>query len=125
MASDPIPPGAEWLPARYPPIRRLGAGGMGEVWLAHDIERDRKVAVKRLMQRTNDVDRLRFRREFLVLSQLDYPGIIKVFDMDESDAAFYYTMEFLDGAPLRDYFRSGLWQGAAAGQAVTPTPGYP
>jgi tRNA A-37 threonylcarbamoyl transferase component Bud32 len=124
MASDPIPPGAEWLPARYPPIRRLGAGGMGEVWLAHDIELDRPVAVKRLLQRTNDVDRLRFRREFMVLSQLDYPGIIKVFDMDESEAAFYYTMEFLDGAPLRDYFRAGLWQDTGPGQGGTHTPGY-
>jgi hypothetical protein len=108
------PPPPAWLPeTRYQLLRKLGAGGMGEVWLATDRERGNEVAVKRMRFGADapetQSDRLRFKREFLVLSQLDHPGIVKVFDFGESGEDLYYTMEHVAGWPLQEYLAGGHW----------------
>ena len=68
-------------PGRYRLLERIGAGGMGEVWKAHDGRLDRIVAVKRLLRSalSNDAGHERFRREALTLSRLSHAGIATVF----------------------------------------------
>ena len=94
----------DWLPAdRYELRERLGAGGMGEVWLAQDLQRGHAVAVKRLFIQAEggstggEAHRLRFKREFLILSRLNTPGIVRAFDYGEYAGSCYYTMERVAG----------------------------
>ena len=70
----PIGPGTAL--GRYRLLERIGEGGMGEVWKAHDDNLDRDVAIKMLLHGTlgNATNRERFRREALVLSRLSHPG---------------------------------------------------
>src|SRR6476661_6626785 len=81
-------------PGRYRLLERIGAGGMGEVWKAHDDRLDRIVAIKMLLRGGlgplgDEVSRERFRREALTLSRLSHAGIATVFDFDsEGDHEF-------------------------------------
>ena len=67
---------------RYRLVERIGEGGMGEVWKAHDANLDRVVAIKMLLRGAlgrRDC-RERFRREALVLSRFSHPGVATIFD---------------------------------------------
>ncbi len=72
---------------RYRLMERIGQGGMGEVWRAHDVNLDRDVAIKMLLQGAlgDTKSRERFRREALVLSRLSHPGVATIFDFDVQD----------------------------------------
>jgi serine/threonine protein kinase len=69
---------------RYRLLDRLGAGGMGEVWRAHDANVDREVAIKLLAPGavSDATTTERFRREALALSRLSHPGVATIFDFD-------------------------------------------
>ncbi len=116
---------SDWLPDRYQLLQQIGAGGMGEVWLAEDHERKSRVAVKRLKLLAgegtgSEANRLRFKREFLILSRMRAEGIVRAFDQGECGDGLYYTMEHVEGWLLRDYFIAGHWQGVDG----APTPDY-
>ena len=70
--------------SRYRVVSKLGAGGMGEVWLAEDTRLNRKVALKLLpAEFTQDVERVRrFSQETKAASALNHPNIITVYDID-------------------------------------------
>lgn len=94
---------------RYRVHRRIGRGGMGEVFEATDEVEGRKVALKRLMFELDDEPAsatLRFRKEFHTLASLVHPRIVSVFDFgtdtDLPMPAPFYTMELLDGQDLKD-----------------------
>lgn len=116
----PIMPSSPWLPPRYRLEERLGAGGMGEVWLAHDLQEDRRIAVKRLLLAgVHDAGelaagRLRFKREYLTLAKLRVEGIVRAFDWGESADELYYTMEFVAGEQLREHLQAGRYLSAPA-----------
>ncbi|HEV2062086.1 MAG TPA: protein kinase, partial [Solirubrobacteraceae bacterium] len=80
-------PSGELVLERYRLKRRLGAGGFGTVWLAHDERLDRDVAVKVLRpELADDADvRARFRAEARAAGGLRHPGIAAVFDFAEQD----------------------------------------
>ncbi|PWU04658.1 MAG: hypothetical protein C5B51_16385 [Terriglobia bacterium] len=80
----------------------LGAGGMGEVYLAHDLRLDRRVAIKILPTRLLDdaVARERLRREALAAAALDHPFICKIFEVGEHDGALFCVMEYVRGETL-------------------------
>lgn len=82
---------------------RLGGGGMGEVFLAHDERLDRSVAVKLLHRDvTNDQGRLnRFEQEARATSALNHPNIITIFEIGDSDFGRYIAMEYVEGKTLR------------------------
>jgi eukaryotic-like serine/threonine-protein kinase len=90
--------------SHYQILSKLGAGGMGEVYLAQDTKLDRKVALKIL---TADVaakrDRMeRFIREAKSAASLSHPNIAQIFEIGEQDGLNYIAMEFVDGVTLRD-----------------------
>src|SRR4029079_12304660 len=82
----------------------LGAGGMGEVFLAHDARLGRDVALKVLpAEYASDPDRLRrFEIEARAASQLNHPNILTVFDIGTADGQPYVVAERLEGETLRD-----------------------
>ncbi|OAI45328.1 hypothetical protein AYO44_02685 [Planctomycetaceae bacterium SCGC AG-212-F19] len=89
---------------RYRLLRVLGRGGMGAVYLAHDDQLDRPVALKvPLIQPTDGPDVLpRFYREARAAATLRHANICPVYDVGEIDGIPYLTMAFIEGTPLAD-----------------------
>src|SRR2546425_4339563 len=87
----------------------LGAGGMGEVYRAHDARLGREVAVKVLpASLSSDLSRLhRFEQEARAAAALSHPNILAVHDIGQQDGSPYIVSELLDGATLRERLRSG------------------
>jgi len=81
----------------------LGAGGMGEVYLAKDTRLGREVAIKVLPREVaDDADRLaRFEREARAVSSLNHPHIITLHEVGTSDSGPYLVLERIDGRSLR------------------------
>ena len=94
---------------RYRLVERIGAGGMGEVWKAHDDNLDRDVAIKFLLREVADYDGRteRFRREALALSRLSHPGVATVFDFNVHDDQDYLVMEYVPGGTLESRLAQG------------------
>jgi len=93
----------------YEIVAPLGAGGMGEVYRAHDTRLGRDVAFKVLPETVaNDADRLaRFEREARAAAALSHPNIVGLHDFDSIDGVTYAVMELLQGETLRDRLRTG------------------
>jgi hypothetical protein len=92
---------------RYQVLEKLGAGGMGEVFLAHDTQLDRRVALKVLpAHAVNDPDALgRFQREARALAQLAHPGIVQAFDSGTESDKHFLVMEYVEGRSLATLLR--------------------
>src|SRR6187397_1471621 len=91
------------LANRYRVIKRLGAGGMAAVYLAHDERLDRRVAIKRLHAVERDeVDARRFQREARLGASLSHPNLVSIFDTEEDDESVLLVMEYVDGETLAD-----------------------
>jgi len=88
--------------AHYQLTAKLGAGGMGEVYLAEDTHLDRKVALKLLPSEfTLNEDRLRrFVQEAKAAAALNHPNIAHIYEVGESDGTHFIAMEFVDGDTL-------------------------
>src|ERR1041385_3152094 len=89
--------------SHYRIISKLGAGGMGEVYLAQDTKLDRKVAIKFLNEEfSKDPDKLRrFIQEAKAASALNHPNILTVYEIGEVDQQNYIATELIDGHTLR------------------------
>ncbi len=93
----------------YRILKRIGVGGMGEVYLARDERLERDVAVKVLpagMLR-DDAARKRFRKEALALSRLNHPNIQTIHDFDTQDGVDFLVTEYVPGATLTELLASG------------------
>ena len=93
---------------RYRIARKLGGGGMADVYLAEDQELGRRVAVKMLHARyANDEQFVeRFRREATHAAGLSHPNIVSIFDRGEFDGSYYIVMEYVEGRTLKELIRS-------------------
>src|ERR671915_390407 len=89
---------------RYRIIRRLGAGGMANVYLAEDQELGRNVAIKILNERhANDEQFVeRFRREAKNAAALSHPNIVSIYDRGEAEGTYYIAMEVIEGRSLKE-----------------------
>src|SRR5215216_4674693 len=89
---------------RYRVIRRLGSGGMANVYLAEDEELGRRVAIKMLDDKhANDEQFVeRFRREAKNAASLSHPNIVSIYDRGEAEGTYYIAMEYIEGRTLKD-----------------------
>src|SRR6202167_3351837 len=87
----------------------VGAGGMGEVYLATDTRLDRKVAIKVLASHLSSSPELkqRMEREARAISSLNHPHICHLYDIGSQDGTDYLVMEFLEGETLAERLRKG------------------
>jgi serine/threonine protein kinase len=94
---------------RYQVLSIIGKGGMGTVYLAHDVRLDRKVALKVLPRElTNDELRAgRFRREARAGSALNHPNIVTIYELDEADGVHFIATEYVEGMTLRQRLKDG------------------
>ncbi len=102
----PPPPPPESM-GPYQMERRIGGGGMGEVWLARHRDLDRRVAVKILPAEFlgDDRRRERFKREIRLAGKVDHPAIVRAFHADESHGALYLAMEYVEGEDFQQLVR--------------------
>jgi len=89
---------------RYEIRSQIGAGGMGEVYLAEDTRLHRKVALKILpADLASNQDRMRrFEQEAQAAAALNHPNIATIHEIGESDGVNFIAMEFIDGVTLRE-----------------------
>lgn len=92
----------------YVVLEALGAGGMGEVYLANDTRLDRTVALKVLAEDiSSDKRRMqRFQQEARMVSSLNQPNILTIFEFGEIGGLTFLVTEFIDGETLRDHLRT-------------------
>ena len=93
----------------YRIIEKIGAGGMGEVYRAHDEHLDREVAIKVLPPGTlaDEHSRKRFRKEALALSKLNHPNIATIHDFDTQQGVDFLVLEYIPGTTLNDRLMKG------------------
>ncbi len=98
------------IDGRYRVLRRLGSGGMAEVWCAEDEQLGRGVALKLLARRfAEDAEfRERFRREAQAAAGLQHPNIVGIFDRGNWDGTAYIAMELVDGRTLKELIRDSF-----------------
>ena len=102
MATDP------WInrtfDRRYLILRKLGSGGMADVYLAEDQELGRKVALKLLNERHARDEQFveRFKREARNAAGLSHPHIVRIYDRGQAEGTYYIAMEYLDGPTLKE-----------------------
>ena len=93
---------------RYELLKRIGRGGMADVFLGNDRLLDRQVAIKMLFPEfavdPNFVER--FRREAQAAANLNHPNIVNVFDWGKHASTYFIAMEYVDGRTLADILRS-------------------
>src|SRR5213596_2398518 len=89
---------------RYMIVRKLGAGGMANVYLAEDQELGRRVAIKILNERhANDEQFVeRFRREAKNAAGLSHPNVVSVYDRGEAEGTYYIEMEYVEGRSMKE-----------------------
>jgi eukaryotic-like serine/threonine-protein kinase len=89
---------------RYRILRKLGSGGMANVYLAEDEELGRRVAIKILNERYagDDLFIERFRREAKSAASLSHPNIVSIYDRGEAEGTYYIAMEVIEGRSLKE-----------------------
>jgi len=98
---------ANTLLSHYRIVSKIGAGGMGEVYLAQDTKLDRRVALK-ILPAEVAADAIRMRRfvqEAKTASGLNHPNIITIHEIDRADSVDFIATEFIDGETLRERMR--------------------
>ncbi|UCG61321.1 MAG: serine/threonine protein kinase, partial [Candidatus Zixiibacteriota bacterium] len=92
------------LISHYKIINKIGAGGMGEVYLAQDTQLDRQVALKFLPPHlcADEDCRKRFKREAQAAAKLDHPNIISVYEVSEYQGRPYFAMAHVEGRSLKE-----------------------
>ena len=111
------------LSERYEVEKLIGVGGMGAVYLVKDraLGNDLK-ALKIMLEKLvcDETARKRFRNEILISQKLSHPNILRVYDFGEYHSLLFFTMEYMDGPNLREWFDDkgaqgnialGNWQG--------------
>jgi len=109
-AAQPAPAPAkakEIVMGDYRLTKKLGQGGMGAVYLGHQVSLDRPVALKVLSKELASKPAFveRFKREARVMAKLDHPNILRCYDVGEASGHHYLTMEFVEGGNVQDWLK--------------------
>jgi len=116
------------IDGRYRLLRRIGSGGMADVWLAEDPHLQRRVALKILHRRfAQDREFVeRFRREAEAAAGLSHPNIVAVYDRGEVEGTYYIAMQLLEGRSLKQLIDQGIAPEQSAGliRQVLEAAGY-
>ena len=93
----------------YEVVAQIGAGGMGEVYRAHDTKLARDVAIKVLPEAfAHDPERLsRFQREAKILASLNHPNIATIYGLEQANGTSYLVMELVSGETLAERVKAG------------------
>ncbi len=104
-----IKPAPNTLLSHYRIVSKIGAGGMGEVYLAEDTRLRRRVALKVLYEKiASDAERLmRFEREAHAASALNHPNILTIYEFGDQDGTHFLASELVEGKTLRELMREG------------------
>lgn len=109
---------------RYKIIKKIGEGGMGEVYLAEDTRLERQVAVKRLqlMGKRADLDmfKKRFERESKEMARFQHTNIVSVYDYGQDEEGIYLVQEFMPGGTLAERMRKGRIPTEEAVEIIIP-----
>lgn len=94
--------------AHYTIIEKIGAGGMGEVYLAEDTRLNRRVALKFLpLQLSSDEElKARFKREAQAAAALTHPNIVTIHEVNEFQGRAFFAMEYVKGESLAEMLKS-------------------
>jgi serine/threonine protein kinase/tetratricopeptide (TPR) repeat protein len=106
---------------RYEVLTTVGAGGMGEVYLAHDTQLQRKVALKLLARELTRDERglRRFEQEARAASALNHPNILTVYEFGQIEGTYYIASEYVEGETLRERIKKAkLSVGEVTGLAI-------
>lgn len=100
-----VPLAAGELVSQYRIIEKIGAGGMGEVYLAEDTRLKRKVALKFLPSHlvANEEIKARFLREAQAVAKLNHPNIVTIYDVSEFNGRPFFAMEHVEGHLLHHF----------------------
>ena len=95
------------IDGRYRVLRKLGSGGMADVYMAEDQQLGRRVALKVLHRRFAEDQQFveRFRREASSAAGLSHPNVVAIFDRGEWDGTYYISMELVEGRTLKEIVR--------------------
>ena len=105
---------------RFELIRKVGEGGMGLVYEAHDNDRNMRVALKTL--RDLDASSLyRFKREFRALTDVSHPNIIGLYELVSEGNDWFFTMELVEGVDFISYVRPAGWRSPEASPGMLTT----
>lgn len=108
-STQALPAAASSFPAipGYRILRRLGEGGMGQVFLAEDVQLGRRVAIKLISERVSSDAAMssRFLREARLLATIEHPHVVRVYSFGQVEARQYLVMEYVEGESLAALIR--------------------
>jgi hypothetical protein len=93
---------------RFAIVREIGGGSMGIVYEAHDRENGSRVALK-TMRTANAKALYRFKQEFRGLQGIEHPNLVQLGELYETDGAWFFTMEYVEGMDFLSYVRAGSY----------------
>ncbi len=95
----------------YEIIRKIGEGGLAEIYLARQKSLNRKVAIKILHRRLSDQTGLikRFEREATTLAEMSHPNIVQIFDRGEDNGRLYFIMQYVEGKDFSAILQMNTW----------------
>ena len=105
---------------RYEILELIGEGGMGRVFKVRDLELDKIVALKliRADQAKDPANIQRFKQELILARQITHKNVVRIYDFGEANGFKFFTMEWIDGASLRDTIRR---RGKLSAEEALPT----
>src|SRR2546426_4036281 len=92
---------------RFRVRRRLGSGGMGVVYEAHDRDTDKVLALKALT-RTDASNIYRFKKEFRALADVSHPNLVSLYEFMSDGNSWFFTMELVRGVTFIEHVRPGF-----------------